>query len=122
MTSKEKAAYSAVYLDNLDTAHDSIALHKARLKAPDITPEEEAEIDTHLPTLHMELAKLKAKFSARKRSSVAISPPTDAQVKKAQDMADETDRLIAKQADVSRAFDLAKAAGELMQKIQPVPA
>ena len=122
MTGDERADYNSVYLDNWDTINDAITRHRVRLKADDITPQEEARIDSELLDLQYEMAKLDAKYDARKRPSVAISPPTAEQVAAAKKLAEESDRLIADQAGVVRGFKIAVEAGKLMAAIQPKPA
>lgn len=121
MTPDEKATYGLVYLCNRDTISDAIVLHKVRLKSTDITPEEEAAIDAQLLGLVLDLATLDAKYQARTRPAITISPPTEEQVAQAMAMSEESDRLIAEQQQVTRAFKLASGAIQLAQKIQEKP-
>jgi len=118
MNLREKADYNSVYLNNLDTVNDAIVLQKMRQKADDITPAEEAEIDSKLLDLHYELGKLNAKYQARTSASTTISPPTEVQVAAAQKMAHDSDQLLADQAGVQAGFAMAKSAGDLMAQIQ----
>ncbi len=119
MTPQEIVNYNSVYLDNWDTINDALVLHKMRLKSPDITPDEEALVSSRVLDLTYERGKLEAKYAARKHGGSVSNPPTDAQVAAAQQMAAESDQLIADQAGVQAAFTLASSAANLASAIQP---
>ena len=119
ISEKEFANYVLCYLADRDVITDSIAYNKKKLKDPDLSDSEEANIEVQLLWLAAELAKLDAKRNAFRKKRAKINPPSDKQVEEAQKLSEESDELIANSKAATKSVALAKKSIAHFKTIQP---
>ena len=118
LNDKQRADYDRAYYHAKDAIQNAIDKLEERKLTPGVQPEEIDEIDVDLPQLESDLHKLELKRTAFLSGSVAITPPSDAQIQNVKSLSDTVENLQNNSDTVESAMDLASKAMTEFSKIQ----